>query len=71
MEIFSANLWVCRVLSNYVNFIVFNFIYFSDVLRANEFSTSVGVVTTTHTEYNLETSDFFRVYCESENGQHR
>jgi hypothetical protein len=55
----------------YVNFIVFIFIYFSDVLRANEFSTSVGVVTTTHTEYNLETSDFFRVYCESENSQHR
>ncbi|XP_025413865.1 uncharacterized protein LOC112685993 isoform X2 [Sipha flava] len=43
---------------------------FMDVLRANEFSTSVGVVTTTHTEYNLETSDFFRVYCESENSQH-
>ncbi|VVC43462.1 Hypothetical protein CINCED_3A003648 [Cinara cedri] len=42
---------------------------FMDVLRANEFSTSLGVVTTTHTEYNLETSDFFRVYCESENGQ--
>ncbi|XP_060838613.1 uncharacterized protein LOC132920325 isoform X2 [Rhopalosiphum padi] len=42
---------------------------FMDVLRANEFSTSLGVVTTTHTEYNLETSDFFRVYCESENGK--
>lgn len=44
---------------------------FTDVLRANEYSTSLGVVTTTHTEYNLETSDFFRVYCESENGQYR
>ncbi|XP_050419630.1 uncharacterized protein LOC126832759 isoform X2 [Adelges cooleyi] len=42
---------------------------FFDVLRSNEFSTSTGVITTTHTEYNLETTDFFRVYCESENGQ--
>ncbi|XP_025201411.1 uncharacterized protein LOC112598955 [Melanaphis sacchari] len=42
---------------------------FTDVLRANDFSSSLGVVTTTHTEYNLETSDFFRVYCESENSK--
>lgn len=73
----NANLWVRY---NYITSLprVKPFLFycdicllFPDVLRANEYGTSLGVVTTTHTEYNLETSDFFRVYCESEDSQFR
>ncbi|XP_050426970.1 uncharacterized protein LOC126837189 [Adelges cooleyi] len=42
---------------------------FSDVLRSNEFATSTGVITSTHTEYNLKATDFFRVHCKSGNGK--
>ncbi|KAJ9573504.1 hypothetical protein L9F63_009068, partial [Diploptera punctata] len=41
---------------------------FTDILRQNDHSTHDGVTTKTHTEYNLEESDFFRVYCKSSKG---
>ena len=40
----------------------------TDILRQNDHSTYDGVTTQTHTEYNLEENDFFRVYCKSSKG---
>ncbi|KAL1132405.1 hypothetical protein AAG570_010360 [Ranatra chinensis] len=42
---------------------------FTDILRSNDFGTQEGVTTTTHTEYNLEASDFVRVHCVAESGK--
>ncbi|KAK9504055.1 hypothetical protein O3M35_010490 [Rhynocoris fuscipes] len=42
---------------------------FTDVLRPNDFTTQLGITTTTHTEYNLESSDFVRVNCQGESGK--
>ena len=44
------------------------FIFLADVHRNNEYTTSDGLTTETHTQYNLEASDFVKVYCKSENG---
>lgn len=42
---------------------------FTDILRTNDFTTQVGITTSTHTEYNLEASDFVRVRCFGESGK--
>lgn len=41
---------------------------FVDVVRSSDYSSFAGVRTISHTEYNLEGSDFFRVNCFSESG---
>lgn len=41
---------------------------FTDILRNNEYTTADGLTTSTHTQYNLQASDFVKVYCKSENG---
>lgn len=41
---------------------------FTDIIRTDDFSTRAGITTTTHTEYNLEASDFVRVRCVSNSG---
>jgi hypothetical protein len=41
----------------------------TDILRVNDHSTHDGVTTQTHTEYNLEESDFFRVLCKTSKGE--
>ncbi|XP_014245819.1 uncharacterized protein LOC106664528 isoform X2 [Cimex lectularius] len=42
---------------------------FTDILRTNDFTTHVGLTTRTHTEYNLESSDFVRVDCYGDSGK--
>ncbi|XP_069676617.1 uncharacterized protein [Periplaneta americana] len=42
---------------------------FTDILRVNDHSTHDGVTTQTHTEYNLEESDFVRVHCKASKGE--
>ncbi|GLG93133.1 Uncharacterized protein GBIM_00623 [Gryllus bimaculatus] len=41
---------------------------FTDIFRGSDHSTHDGVITRTHTEYNLEETDFIRVNCRSEKG---
>ncbi|XP_067014130.2 uncharacterized protein [Anabrus simplex] len=41
---------------------------FTDVLRGSDQNTHDGLTTKSHTEYNLEGSDFVKVYCKSEKG---
>lgn len=41
----------------------------TDILRVNDHSTQDGVNTQTHTEYNLEESDFVRVLCKTSKGE--
>jgi hypothetical protein len=41
----------------------------TDILRVNDHSTHDGVTTQTHTEYNLEESDFVRVLCKTSKGE--
>lgn len=41
---------------------------FTDVIRTNDFTNQIGLTTTTHTEYNLEASDYVRVRCAGESG---
>lgn len=43
---------------------------FTDINRNNEYTTSDGLTTSTHTQYNLEASDFVKVYCKSDNGNY-
>ena len=41
----------------------------TDILRVNDHSTHDGVTTQSHTEYNLEESDFVRVLCKTSKGE--
>ncbi|KAK3922998.1 Arylsulfatase [Frankliniella fusca] len=43
---------------------------FTDIHRNNEYTTGDGLTTSTHHEYNLEASDFVKVYCKSESGNY-
>ncbi|XP_034238528.1 uncharacterized protein LOC117643644 [Thrips palmi] len=43
---------------------------FTDINRNNEYTTSDGLTTSTHTQYNLEASDFVKTYCKSESGDY-
>ncbi|XP_065217381.1 uncharacterized protein LOC135843428 [Planococcus citri] len=42
---------------------------FVDIMRSSDFGTFLGHETTTHTEHDLEESDFFRVYCQTQSGK--
>ncbi|XP_054271598.1 uncharacterized protein LOC128993578 [Macrosteles quadrilineatus] len=42
---------------------------FTDITRTDDFYTRTGITTTTHTEFNLESSDVVRVRCISESGK--
>lgn len=45
------------------------FFTFSDVVRSSDFGTFLGHVVKTHSEFDLEESDFFRANCKSESGK--
>nr|CAD7197435.1 unnamed protein product [Timema douglasi] len=41
---------------------------FTDIIRSNDHAVHDGITTQTHTEYNLEESDFVKVHCKSSQG---
>lgn len=47
----------------------FTSLSFLDIVRSSDFGTFAGHQTITHTGFDLEESDFFRVYCQSASGK--
>jgi hypothetical protein len=67
--LFLVFLAVCKLNCNSLLLIKYFLNLETDILRVNDHSTHDGVTTQTHTEYNLEESDFVRVLCKTSKGE--